>query len=280
MSTWLVHRRNSSLTCEYSYFKLYYGHDLTAVLPSVYMNIKELEDIGLSTKEAQVYLATLMRGNTTALSISRKAKLPKTTTADILASLVKQKLVSKYTKGRKNYYTTLDPAILSERVAKQQDTLQKLLPQLKAMHESRVDRPKVRFYEGNSEYISVLKELVRETSEVLVIASTKDTLSSMPTEYLDLTIKERLANKVLAKALYTNDPNGLKLKSDSSQELRVTKIIQPSLPFTSMIWVWNNKVAFFDVKNEVNIFIIESLEIAQTMRMMFQSMWEHEPEVK
>ena len=71
--------------------------------------INQLEKIGLNKKQAEVYLACLEIGFSTAQNIAQKTTIKRTTVYDILEHLIKQNLVTQTIKGKKRFYVAEDP---------------------------------------------------------------------------------------------------------------------------------------------------------------------------
>ena len=114
-----------------------------------------LQKIGLSDKDAEVYLACLELGTQPASVIAKKAGLKRPTTYLILEGLLKKGLVSEYTGSSVKYFTSVSPEYLLNFVEKQkreltshQRELERYLPQLQSLTNPYSINPKVRFYEG------------------------------------------------------------------------------------------------------------------------------------
>src|SRR4051812_25054594 len=74
--------------------------------------IASIEDLGLSQKEARVYLANLMLGPATVQKIADQSGIKRVTTYVILESLNNLGLVSQSTKGKKTYFVAEEPSHL------------------------------------------------------------------------------------------------------------------------------------------------------------------------
>ncbi|KKR30424.1 MAG: Transcriptional regulator, TrmB, partial [Parcubacteria group bacterium GW2011_GWC1_39_8] len=80
---------------------------------------KYLKDIGLSDKEAAVYLALLSFDKALVSDISEKAKIKRPTTYVILETLAKKGLVSESNIGKKTFYIAEPPEKLGLFVERQ-----------------------------------------------------------------------------------------------------------------------------------------------------------------
>jgi sugar-specific transcriptional regulator TrmB len=117
--------------------------------------IKQVEDLGLSNKEARVYIANLMLGPAGVQQIADISGIKRVTTYVILESLVNLGLVSQTTHAKKTLFNAESPSNLSRLLEKraqslsdQRHQLEELLPQLKSLKVLSTDAPSVKFYDG------------------------------------------------------------------------------------------------------------------------------------
>lgn len=141
---------------------------------------QELIAVGLSDKEAKVYLAALSLGEATAQQIAAKATVSRPTTYVIIESLAKQGLISSFDKGKKRYFAAARPEKLHERVAgfrreleARESRIAAVVKSLESVVGGRKDSF-VRVSEGERAEADVAS-LCRGRGEVLLIASDAET---------------------------------------------------------------------------------------------------------
>lgn len=78
------------------------------------MLAKILQNIGLTEKEAKVYLACLELGPQPVSEIAKKARINRVTAYDILEKLLKKGLVNFVTKEKIKFFNATDPRIVSQ----------------------------------------------------------------------------------------------------------------------------------------------------------------------
>jgi sugar-specific transcriptional regulator TrmB len=108
--------------------------------------VRTLEQIGLSPKEAQVYLALLALESSTAYEIAQHCEVKKPTVYVILEDLRQKGLVLKVPHAKKALFAAKD---ISEYLAEQRGKLnavQSMLPRLQSL--SSTNKPKVYFFNG------------------------------------------------------------------------------------------------------------------------------------
>src|SRR3989344_6106685 len=148
--------------------------------------LPELQNLGLSEKEARVYLAALELGPTTAEKLSAQAKVNRSTTYVQLEALMKAGLMSTYEEGKKTYFAPESPERLRRLLAKQKDAistkerdLSSLLPELLRQYEGAGERPVVRFFPGKEGITAVRAEVLTTKDKELSVVFSSDDMSKL-----------------------------------------------------------------------------------------------------
>jgi len=103
---------------------------------------------GLNEKEAKVYLALLELGTASAYSIAPKAGLKRPITYIVLEDLRQKGLVSIVPREKKTLYTAEAPNKLLTEVKQRQELLQRFMPNMEALYNSKKEKPQVQLFEG------------------------------------------------------------------------------------------------------------------------------------
>ncbi len=118
---------------------------------------KDLQQLGLSEKEAKVYSASLELGPESVLKIAQKSGINRPTCYVQIESLINRGLVSSFIKGKKRYFSAESPDrfldLISARAKDLRDketSLKAILPELQNVFNLSGEKPKVRFYEGKA----------------------------------------------------------------------------------------------------------------------------------
>lgn len=243
------------------------------------MKIKDLQKIGLSEKEAAVYLALLELGSDTVQNIAEKSKVNRATSYVILDSLIKKGIVSTVEKGKKTYYAAESPQELI-RLIKLEETelkerereLKSMLPQLKAMYNLAENKPVVRFYEGKEGLKTMSDELFRVKDKKNVVM------------FYSVDAVENIFNKQERKEMSEERiKKGIQLKSIVAQKtgdlfpakLSKRRIIPlEKYKFKSDIAIFDNKVRIASLGKNPSGVIIEDKDIADSLRTIFELAWD------
>ncbi|HCC23356.1 TPA: hypothetical protein DF272_04260 [Candidatus Falkowbacteria bacterium] len=134
--------------------------------------LKELQDFGLSQKEAMVYVAALELGRATVQQIAAKSKVNRATTYVQLESLKGQGLVTQIIQDKKTFFVPERPEKVLGLLEKQKNDIlfkekefNKILPNLKAIYNVDEDVPEVRYYEGEDAVNMYREELIKSKHE-------------------------------------------------------------------------------------------------------------------
>lgn len=92
---------------------------------------EKLKEIGMSEKEAKVYIILLKMGSSTASKISKKSNLNRVTTYSLLESLKNKGFVSYSIKSGVKYFESADPKTLLSSLKEKKENLKSVLPKLK-----------------------------------------------------------------------------------------------------------------------------------------------------
>jgi sugar-specific transcriptional regulator TrmB len=240
---------------------------------------KLLLEIDFSIKETDVYLAILTLGQGTASKIARNAHIHRTTVYDILSSLFDKGLVTLTGKEPKQEYVSESPDKLQEYIAKQlekkQTDLKKvqsvLIPQLKSIHNV-TNRPKVLFYEGKEGLEKVYEDTLTSHEEIRAYATYDDMQKALP-GYFPEYFYRRAAKGISIRAIFPHTQAGLELSTYNKAQLRETAIVPADkYYFSPEINIYDNKVMIASWKEKLGI-IIESAEIADAMKKVFELSW-------
>ncbi len=110
--------------------------------------LDSLRNIGLSEKEARVYLALLELNESSAYAIAEKAKIKRPTTYVILDELMKKGLVNKIPKVKKRSFIAKSPDVFFREQEQKVIQSKAILPELMQIGGNKQRKIKTVYYEG------------------------------------------------------------------------------------------------------------------------------------
>ena len=51
------------------------------------------------------------------------------------------------------------------------------------------------------------------------------------------------------------------------------KIVKTKILFNSLIWVWDNKIAMVTLKEDLMVVVLESKDLSNTFKAIFEMIW-------
>jgi sugar-specific transcriptional regulator TrmB len=244
--------------------------------------IRELMHIGLSEKEAAVYLASLEIGPAVVQDVSKKANVNRATTYVMIESLAARGLMSTFVKGKKRYFAAEAPDRLLSIVRLQRRELEEkekeigsALPKLMALYNAEGVKPQIRYLEGPEGILSVheiFQEMPGEFVEIVSmddVEGIQDLIRHKQEEHREELRKRGASYRLLA---VMKNPDPAKVPKLPGGEVRV--VPAEKFPMHGDIVVRGNTVFLYSFKHTLLGIIVTSQEIADTVRAMFNLAWE------
>jgi len=241
---------------------------------------KELQNLGLSEKEAKVYLAALELGPETVQKIAQRAGINRPTAYVQIESLKRRGLISQFEKGKKTFYVAESPerllsllnAFEKELEFKKAET-ERILPSLLSLFAGAGERPKVRFFEGTEGTKAMREDFLACKSKKIESLANLDRLFELFPNYDKEYSEKRIAKGIESLIIYTRKEGPLEGASDPSK-LRTAKYISyEEFPLSADVTIFDNKVALATYRTKPIGIIIEDQDVADTFRALFYFIW-------
>jgi sugar-specific transcriptional regulator TrmB len=232
--------------------------------------------LGLSDKEAKVYLAALKLGSAPASKIAETAQVNRPTTYVILEKLAGMGLITNFDKDKIQYFTAESPDALRQLVDQQKVVvegwsreLDEHLPQLKALF-GQTDRPRVLMYDSPAAGEAYFHEKLQKGD---VVYSFTD-LDALNSEEAKVDPTRRVARGISTKVIYTRDA-GPVIDATNEAELREAKYVSRSrFPFSAVIATSPRVGAIFmkDSKTQTLV-VVENKILSESIKAIFDLLW-------
>jgi sugar-specific transcriptional regulator TrmB len=248
--------------------------------------ISHIEELGLSNKEARVYVACLLTGAAAVQRIADQAGIKRVTTYVILESLVGLGLVSQSVKGKKTLFIAEEPTNLrrlldkrAEELREQQSNFEMILPELSGLKSMPVDSPNVKYYDSIEGIQTILNSFIdRGRREDVVEAYGLSNIDRVNDFFPEIktaksNVRRREAN-IHSKFLYTSARGAILHDSDAASNRESRFVPFEKFPMTSDFTIVGDNVMLLTLngKNPLGITITSS-EIAASFRAIFDITW-------
>lgn len=240
--------------------------------------INELQKIGLSDKEARVYLATLELGQATIANIATQSGIKRVTTYPVLQSLIDKGLCSTYNKDKKVYFIAESPEtvlsvlhIQKKQIEEREQLIKGVMPQLKAIYNRQEDKPTVRFFEGMEGLRSMILEQQKSTDKEQFLVVPSDDLDKVfEVEERKVSYDVRVAQNKKVKMLYTRQQGSLEARNPGDEYILVPS---HDFPISCDLAIFGNKIRIAALKGKLSGVIIDDENIATTLKSLFRLAW-------
>lgn len=236
-----------------------------------------LTDIGLNQTQAKLYISLIKYGAQTPPEIAKRTKLTRTNAYKALDTLVAMNLAEKQEKFGKFTYTAQNPSGL-EAMAKQRRNeairreaqLQSNLPTLISYFFTHSNQPGIRFFEGVAGLKEIFNDVMRTGQDEYLIRSGQDVQLLDRSFFLEFRRKQAKAG-ITTYAITPDIPDAI--RDPALDKLnKFTRTWISAKDYTAPVeWkIYGNKVAIISYGSEVLGMIIESPQIAESMRQIFR----------
>lgn len=240
------------------------------------MNIEsQLQKIGLTEKEASLYMAGLETGPATLQQLVDVSGLKRATVYDVIASLKEKGLMKTVARGKRKVYIAEEPHNLFSLLKQKETVLHSILGNLLALQNSAADKPSVRIYQGIGGVKEIYEDTLKKRQPILGVLSSKLPDPRLTGYWSNEYIQRRVKTGSPIRLIAPNVPYYQKLHETDRYNLRETILTHAdALPFKNEIYLYGDKVAFLtqDADNSLGL-LIESKDVHETMKLLLEHMW-------
>jgi len=237
---------------------------------------KQLEKLGLSKKEADVYLAVLKLKEATIVQLAKITNIKRTTVYHLIDGLMEKGLISKTIKDDKKYYLAEDPKeSLSNLLAEKKNIINSLAPELKNIFGQGALVPGIRIYRNRSGIKKIFDDILTCEEKLCRYYIHSFNIEDLLGERaVDDFVKKRIALGIKSLSLRSFKYKPAREKGLShAKQLREIKFLPENASIKPYICVYDNKVVVISTKEEKMGFIIESKEFADAQKAIFDMIW-------
>lgn len=249
------------------------------------MLTNEITKLGLSEKEAKVYLASLELGSATVQIISQKAGVNRATVYVIIDSLMEMGLMSTYEEDKKTLFMAESPDRLMEHLKDQENAakrkieiLKEKMPELLSITNTRADKPKVKYYDSYEGLASVRLDFVNSLNRgeiIYALVPVDDYIASgLKEKGVDIT-KKRVEKKILMRVIYTSKAGRqTDYEREEGKNLKEYLYIDyDKYPFSGGMNIYGDKIFMMDYKGKMGGIVIENKILADALKSLFDYAW-------
>lgn len=243
--------------------------------------IRILQSVGLDDKKSQLYIAGLQLGTAAASDYAKATGINRITSYNLLEEMVHSGYFTVVKKVRAKWYAPVSPEYIALEARKNVQALERALPELRSLQSAKYRKPHVRFFEGWEGVRHVYEDTLTAKTELLNFANSSALRDFWP-DYDEEYVLERVKTGIRLRGISPDDAAGKKVHGEDEEQLREIRLVPAKdFDFRNEINIYDHKVAIcsFDsgLRGDNDMFgvIIESKEVAETQRQIFEMAWRY-----
>lgn len=238
--------------------------------------VNALESLGLPEKAASIYVSLLGKQKMGVAELARESGIKRATCYEYLDLLLKKEFIVRVPVGKRMYYAAQSPAKILAGFKRESQSIEQVLGNLNALHESAVHKPKVTFYEGKRELRHIYEDLFKTVGDTYSIFPAEEFFKNFTEEEYDEFDKANSAHAFKTKDLFITDTKGHKrlraLREKNGYENKADKRLPEWFKSNVDVLIFSDKVALISLR-DLSAIVIENADIAELFRSMHTFMW-------
>ncbi|MFC1732471.1 TrmB family transcriptional regulator [candidate division KSB1 bacterium] len=235
------------------------------------MDIKVLEDAGLTNAEAKIYLMLLKSGSSLAGKISRDTGIHRRSVYDAIERLIEKGLVSYIKTNNRKYFQAEDPKRFIDILKEKEDRIKGALPELEGLRSIAQETKETTFYRGKLAIRGIFDDQINEGKEILVLGGSENVNEIMGYYFIHYDL-ERKKKDIKVKIVFKESVKN----SDYLKNLPLADIrfIPDKNSSPLAINIYGDKTAIILWTHEPIGILIKEKAIAEGYRKYFEIVWE------
>jgi sugar-specific transcriptional regulator TrmB len=234
-----------------------------------------LKNLGLSSKEASIYLALLELGKASAYVVAKKADLKKPTTYVILDGLIEKGFVSRVPRARKQLYVAEHPNELIRSYREKLNKVEGIIPQLLAIAQKDSKSVKTIFLEGYEGMRKALWYRLDEldNSEFVGFYASADGVDKKLMDLIDEFNSAIFKKQITIRGIVPSHRSLKRFRKGDKENRRNMKIVPYSTYSASTSIDVSESFVRILMYKELQAIIIDNPNVAKTVKQIFEMIW-------
>ncbi len=235
--------------------------------------------LGITDKEATVYLLALEQGPLSITQISTKSGINRVTLYELISSLQTRGLILESAKGKRRVFYAAPPELLKRLLGEKVEQFDSILPTLASMASHSQIKPRITYLEG----IQGIKDSYRRgltAKDDLIFGFVGFEALTQKSQALahffeDEYIPKRKEYKKMGRIITPDNEIGKAYRDQDNEHYRETRLVPANrYNFELEIQMYDNTVAIMSyTKDEEFALLIESKALSNTVKMIWQIVW-------
>lgn len=235
--------------------------------------IEALSTLGLSEKQASVYLALVGLGESSAYAIAHKAGLKTPTTYVILKELIEKNIVYTIPRDKKQRFMAMDPKQLFAKGESRFVDAKSLLPSILALVATPSMAPVTRSFSGKAQLLSAYFDTLAVPETTLRGWLSEGAWSEHGLDFFLNTYRPQRVKQNISNQFIVGDTAVMRdYAKNDARALKETRIDKNFSPETDLLIYGGNKIIIASFYEEMGV-IIESQKVHDLLLGIFEAHW-------
>ena len=240
------------------------------------MDLKELQNFGLSKQEATIYIALLQSQEALVSEISQKTGYNRSSLYTVLDQMTKKSFITYIIKNNTRYYRATEPSRILAILKEKERSFLNILPELNKLHKPKDKKPIIEILEGREGIKTLMNDILKQKKTWYAYTSPGrgNKLIGPYTEFFE---KERQKLKITLNVIILKTALGYR-RAEEFKKMKYTNVrYMPEIfDSPSTTWIYSNRVAicFWYEEYPFAIRIIDK-KAAETQKHHFDMLWSH-----
>ncbi len=232
-----------------------------------------LATLGLSDKQASVYLALVGLGESSAYAIAHKSGLKTPTTYVILKELIEMNIVYTIPRAKKQLFVAMDPKQLFAKAETRFVDAKSMLPSILALVAAPSSAPVTRSFAGRNQLLTAYFETLAVKDSTLRGWLSEGAWSEHGLDFFLNTYRpQRIKQNISNQFIVGDTPVMREYAEKDAGALKETRIDKNFAPQTDLLIYGGNKIIIASFYEEMGV-IIESQKVHDLLAGIFEAHW-------
>ncbi len=235
--------------------------------------LKVLENVGFGEKEALVYAALAELDEGTVAKISQKAGLKRPGTYVVLGALMARGYVSELPGRKINTYQAIDAGAILGRLQERVKDFSDFVPVIRMLANRSGARPKISFFESKEGILNVYESINRTSSAFFITSYARINRHFPGLVEKWLRDFEKKRYKLKGVHIVPDDEGEMKYARRFPAVGQKVRKLAALRDLTMDFSIFDNKLVISSLGEDLFMVVIESEDIARSVRAIFEVVW-------
>ncbi len=237
---------------------------------------KMLAELGLSEKEADLYLAAFTLGPSRITELATRARLRRTTAYSVIETLKKKGLMVEHIRGFKKTYSASSPEMLEVLHASKLNLLRQTLPLFETLKSQQAGVKSVVFLEGKEAVKSIYEELLSATKpkDYYYALTDVEKWRDLDPAYCDDFVRRRVKKNLKLHLLFTESVEAQNRRQLAPKLNEQVKFLPTGISLSANLVITPKRLVIHQTSSPVLAVSLENPTFIEIHRVMFEMLWE------